>query len=191
MVAWRGGLVSSLWPATRWLSSEDLNKSNLNKSSQHRLRLVVKVILSCGSHLLFLRFSQKNKIKFSELHVTILSDSVWSALNSKRSICQRALICFIEVSVRELQRPMHRSSKVLAHPFTPADTLGHTVPFVFWIICCSQILTLTLIAALEWPQIPCECRWPWLLGYAYFKSRTKMKRKKKEWGKDMKAWKLH
>lgn len=96
---------------------------------------------------------------------------------------------YAEKDYYDQDKPAHKL--VSTHPLACSDAIGRTVPLVFWIICCSPTLTLTLIAALEWPQIPCKCGWPWLVEYAYFKSRTKMKRKKKEWGKDMKAWKLH
>lgn len=127
----------------------------------------------CGSYLLFVRPLPPPKKSNSVSCVAPCHCTEQLCVDSSEfktfKYLPRSLICFIEVSVIE----------------------SHTVPLVFWIICCSEILTLILIAALGWPQIPCECRWPWLLGYAYFKSRTKMKRKKKEWGKDMKAWKLH
>ena len=41
------------------------------------------------------------------------------------------------------------TDKVLAHPVPHTDTIGYTVPLVFLIICYSQTLTPTLIAALE------------------------------------------
>lgn len=110
---------------------------------------------------------------------TTLGNSTWSSLTLKLSlVCPEPQLLRSARRVRINRSWTTAAERLILFLSLPLATPGPptTLPLVL-------SLAPTLIAASGWPEIPREWRWPRLLGRAYFKSRTKRKRKKKEWGK--------